>query len=223
MTAAIHRRRNRLALGAVLACLFFAFGSAGAFAQSSSGNAARTGGYRGLPYAVADFDGDALPDTATVEGGYAVTEADQYSIRLRLTGRGAESIFLTAPAGGLSVEAHDVNGDHSPDLVVATMLQHRPVAVFLNDGHGSFSRVLASKYQSSFDAAELPGASALTQSADGLAAIAPESGGYCALARATSGHVPQIGFITARQAVISTHKFLASNSGRAPPSAVFSL
>jgi hypothetical protein len=223
MTAAIYQRRNRIALAAVLACLFFAFGGAGASAQSSNGNAGHANGYRGLPYAVADFDGDEMPDTATVEGGYALSTADQYSIRLRLTGRGAESIFLTAPSGGLSVEAHDVNGDHSPDLIVATKWQHRPVAVYLNDGHGSFSRVEASRYQSTFDAAELPSASALTQQTDALAGLAPESGGFCALVRATTDHVPQSRFLATRSTVVSAHEFLAANSGRAPPAVAFSL
>jgi hypothetical protein len=220
MNAKIYRRRNWFGIATFLWCLVFLSGGSVATAQSS---VARPSGHRGLPYAVADFDGDARPDVATVEGGYAVTSADQYSIRLQLSGRDSLPIFLTAPSGGLSVEAHDVNGDHSPDLIVATKWQHRPVAVYLNDGHGTFSRVEASKYQSSFDAAELPGASALTQQSDALAGLAPESGGFCALVRATTDHVPQVRFAAARSNVVSAHEFLASNSGRAPPSVVFSL
>jgi hypothetical protein len=48
------------------------------------------------------------------------------------------------------IEARDVNGDHAPDLILATAWFKEPVAVFLNDGHGSFSRIEPAKFPVAF-------------------------------------------------------------------------
>src|SRR5271170_3994083 len=62
-----------------------------------------------------------------------------YSVQLHLSSVGQHSIQLVAPAGGLQIEARDVNGDDAIDLVLTTAWLKQPVAIFLNDGHGSFS------------------------------------------------------------------------------------
>lgn len=95
----------------------------------------------GLRFAVADFDGDVHPDVATVEtsGGNGLGRTN-YSIHLRLSASGQSSFQLIGPAGGLIIEARDINGDNAVDLVLATAWRRRPVAVYLNDGHGTFSR-----------------------------------------------------------------------------------
>lgn len=94
----------------------------------------------GLPFAIADFDGDLNPDLARVEVGSSDSTRSVYSIQFQLTTVGRQSIRLVAPVGGLQLLARDVNGDHAIDLVVMTAGLGQPVAVFLNDGHGGFSQ-----------------------------------------------------------------------------------
>lgn len=42
--------------------------------------------------------------------------------------------------GGLHVAAMDVDGDHDLDLIITTEFSRRPVGVWINDGHGVFSK-----------------------------------------------------------------------------------
>jgi hypothetical protein len=90
-------------------------------------------------FVIADFDGDAKPDFATVEADQFHIRVTDYSIHLRLS-RGSESaIGLTARSGGLQLFSRDVNGDDHLDLVVRTTLDSNLVAVLINDGHGNFT------------------------------------------------------------------------------------
>ncbi len=95
----------------------------------------------GAQFAVADFDGDLSPDIASVQSGQSNASGTDYWIRLQLSAARRESIRVVGPVGGLRIEARDVNGDHAVDLVLATAWLGQPVAIFLNDGHGRFSRV----------------------------------------------------------------------------------
>ena len=105
----------------------------------------------GLSFAVADFDGDRKPDTATVQASQGLSAFTQdYWVRLHLSTAGKIYIRLTGPSGGLLVEARDVNGDNAVDIVLATPWHNRPVAVLLNDGHGNFSQVDPSAYRKFF-------------------------------------------------------------------------
>jgi hypothetical protein len=88
--------------------------------------------------AIADFDGDLRPDVATVESGSAWARTS-YRIRFELSTGAAESIGVTAAAGGLQIWTQDVNGDSFPDLMISTKWLHEPVAILLNDGHGKFT------------------------------------------------------------------------------------
>src|ERR1700733_6033904 len=87
----------------------------------------------GPQFAIADFDGDHQPDEARIQAVRGPT--GKYTIRLRLSGEGEQSIQLAAPGSGLQIEARDVNADNRVDLVVVTAWFRRPVAIFLNDGH----------------------------------------------------------------------------------------
>lgn len=90
-------------------------------------------------FAIADFDGDRIPDLATVDVETGGTRGDKlYSIRFQLTSGEAQVFGVAAPAGGLQLVARDVNGDNALDLLVTTW-QHKAVAVLLNDGHGNFT------------------------------------------------------------------------------------
>jgi hypothetical protein len=178
MSVVTNRRRSRAAFAVFFVSLLSAFVTGRAAGQSNTEGTALASAHPGLPYAVADFDGDHQPDIATVEGGHASASVADYSIRFSLSGSGLLSIPVIAPSGGLSVEARDVNGDHVLDLIVATMWNRRPVAVFLNDGHGGFSRVEPSKFRSTFDSSNGPIASAPSQQRDAVATLASESSGF---------------------------------------------
>jgi hypothetical protein len=95
-------------------------------------------GAAGASFAIADFDGDSLPDFATVQPGLATASRTDYWIHFNFS-LGSESSFaVSAPAGGLQIASRDVNGDSFPDLIISTRIANEPVAVLLNDGRGNF-------------------------------------------------------------------------------------
>jgi hypothetical protein len=99
-----------------------------------------------VPFAIADLDGDRIPDLALVETGSLRSAQTNYSIRLQF-GAGPESaIGINAPFGGLRIAARDVNGDRSIDLIVTSNLDASFVEVLLNDGHGNFSVAAPGEY-----------------------------------------------------------------------------
>src|SRR5215469_2097807 len=104
----------------------------------------------GPSFAIADFDGDKRPDVASVEGGQLGFGSTTYSIRFRLTASAQQVTQLIAPPGGVALEARDVNGDNAVDLIVTTAWSRRPVAVFLNHGHGSFLRAGPAQFPGAF-------------------------------------------------------------------------
>ena len=93
----------------------------------------------GSPFAIADFDGDRMPDLASVQVANTRNSVTRYWIRFQLSTGARQSIGIMAPVGGLQLASRDVNGDNFLDVVVTTVLLHRPVAVLLNDGHGNFT------------------------------------------------------------------------------------
>jgi hypothetical protein len=94
-----------------------------------------------LSFSIADFDGDLKPDLANVQAGKSDLIRTDYWIQLHLSAAGRQAFQIVAPMGGLQIVARDVNGDHALDLVLTTAWLKQPVAVLLNDGHGTFSRV----------------------------------------------------------------------------------
>ncbi len=118
-------------------------------AAARSGNPLPNGAVE-TRFVIADLDGDVLPDFVSVRDELNGSENTNYWIQLQLSEAGRQSIHLVGPAGGLSIQARDVNGDHVPDLLLATAWSKRPVAIFLNDGHGVFSRVAPDRFPSAF-------------------------------------------------------------------------
>ena len=91
----------------------------------------------GGSFAIEDFDGDHHPDIAKVQTAQTSAGNSSYLVQVQLSANGERSLQVEAPSGGLMIEARDVNGDNAVDLVLTTALRHQPVAVFLNDGHGT--------------------------------------------------------------------------------------
>jgi hypothetical protein len=93
-----------------------------------------------LGLVMADFTGDTHPDLATVEVDRFDSSTAHYWIEIRLTEGGHQLLRLSAPFGGLLVTPRDVTGDGNLDLVIRSVKSRAPVALFLNDGSGHFSR-----------------------------------------------------------------------------------
>jgi hypothetical protein len=135
-----HRALLMLCFVACMACRADAAGNP---AQHSPASSLGINSY----FAIADFDGDQKPDLATVEvQDSRSSRSTRYSIRFQLTAGIAQVFGVTAPSGGLQIVARDVNGDNALDLLVTTALQHKQVAVLLNDGHGKFRLADASEF-----------------------------------------------------------------------------
>ncbi len=92
-------------------------------------------------FAIADFDGDNLPDMASVQIDQSGTYQSRYRIRFSLSTGLQQTVSVMGPVGGLLIASQDVNGDDFLDLVVKSAWQEQPVAVLLNDGHGNFIAV----------------------------------------------------------------------------------
>jgi len=132
----------------LLLLLALSCGSAKANADSQKIRNASVG--PGLTFAIADFDGDLRPDLVSVQAGRSDYSHTDYWIQLQLTAAGRQSIQVVAGIGGLQIAARDVNGDRAVDLVLTTAFLGQPVAVFLNDGHGSFSRAEPTAFPGAF-------------------------------------------------------------------------
>jgi hypothetical protein len=106
--------------------------------------------------AVADFDGDQLPDVASGTNLGRTTHGYAYRVDLDLT-KNLEatslSVFSIEP-NGLEIKAVDVDGDHDLDLVISSRLLREPIGVWINDGHGNFIAGDSSRYVSAFNDTE---------------------------------------------------------------------
>jgi hypothetical protein len=213
------RGRTRRSLLSALSCAFllflFGFGSASA-ASEETRNAAAAPAPSGQQLAISDFDGDLNPDLASVQAGLTTSGSTDYWIQLQLSAAGRQSIRLVAPAGGLVIEARDVNGDHTVDLILSTSLR-QPVAIFLNDGHGSFSRVAPSVFPGAFSNPVTSWASTSDQAMDAVG-IPPQSRpGILQAAKLLTNIRPRADSISQASAGFSVDFFFVSHAGRAPP------
>lgn len=195
----------------------------GAAANANVAKAPIAAARPGLSFAVADFDGDLRPDLASVQSGANDSGSTNYRIQLHLSSVGQQSIQLVAPTGGLFIEARDVNGDHAIDLVLTTAWFRRPVAIYLNDGHGGFSRAQPNAFPGAFSESKTNWTSTTSAPADTVG-LPPQSGASIRKAGRDSlhGHSPE-GLIPPASAGFLANPLLVSQPGRAPPSEVFYL
>ena len=172
-------------------------------------------------FAIADFDGDVRPDSASIQAGPNSSGTASYWIQLRLSALGQQSIQLVAPAGGLRMEARDVNGDHSIDLVLATAWFRQPVAILLNDGHGNFSRLQPTAFPEAFNDSKTNWDS-LANQVIGVLGVPPQShANLCSKAGGSLRRRASTGSVLPTGAHFLVSLFLISHAGRAPPSEVF--
>jgi hypothetical protein len=222
MFASSGRRRSSLAMAELvsrlLGLLFLVAFVAGTAAGSDIQSAPVSSVDPGLPLAIADFDGDLHPDLARVQIGRSEVGRTDYWIQFQLSGTGRQTIRVIAPAGGLQIAARDVNGDHAPDLVLTTSWFREPVAILLNDGHGSFSRVDPTAFPEAFTESETSWGSSPLQAPDAVG-VPPQSRAGIFSTTARLPHAgSQVGAILASNCRFPFSAFLISHPGRAPPS-----
>lgn len=99
-----------------------------------------------IHFAIADFDGDLQPDTATIRVTKGSSQTAEYFLELQLTSGSRPAIGILGPAGGLQITPQDVNGDKFADLVITSPFDSQFVAILLNDGKGNFKQVERSDY-----------------------------------------------------------------------------
>jgi hypothetical protein len=218
--------RNRLATTShllsrfLISFLFFGLLYGGTAARASAENPHAIALGPGLTFAIADFDGDRRPDFASIQPGQNRRGSSDYSIQLDLSELGRRSIHVVAPLGGLLIEARDVDGDHTVDLVVSTAWRKQPVAIFLNDGHGGFSRAEVTAFPGVSSACQRNLASAPNPATDVLG-MSPQSGaGICPDENDSGFNGSRASLIIASTTGFPPDSFLTSHSGRAPPSEV---
>lgn len=166
----------------------------------------------------ADLDGDTHPDSAKVWNTSASSATGRYWLELSLSSTGRQSIPLVGPAGGLVIEARDVNGDHAIDLILATAWFKQPVAVFLNDGHGSFFRAETAKFPGAFASRNMTLTDGSSLGGHALAIPVQYRGGLFAATKCLLAARPPTRILRDRYSSKSPEFFLSSSSGRAPPS-----
>jgi len=177
----------------------------------------------GLQFAVADFDGDHRPDLVGVQTAQGNVARTKYWIQLQLSAAGQQTISLFAPSGGLQIAARDVNGDQIPDLILTTTWLGQPVAIFINDGHGTFTRVEPSAFPDAFRESQTRWNSSTDRATDAVGVPPPSRAGVC-IAVARSPHAgSNAGAPSPSRQDFFSRLFLISQLGRAPPSAVLYL
>ncbi len=187
---------------------------------ATHGNVPTVAPGRGLPFAIADFDGDHRADIASVEAAPGTSTNNDYWVRLRLSASGKRYIPLSAPRGGLRVEALDVNGDRAVDLVFATAWLDRPVAILLNDGHGNFSRVDPSAFPQAFEKSQNAWNGRANDLSYGLGLPQESPIGDFRLARSTDASRAAVPYRNFGGPQLLPAAFLIRIAGRAPPAAI---
>jgi hypothetical protein len=170
----------------------------------------------GLPFVIADLDGDLRPDFASIQSGPDNSSGTDYWIQLQLAA-GRQSIRLVAPAGGLVIEARTANGHIAADLLVTTAWLRQPVAVFLNDGHGSFSRAEVAAFLGAFCQAQTNWGVTSNQAANAVGILPQSRTAACLKARSLPRFRGHAYSIPESSAGFPFSSFLISHAGRAPP------
>lgn len=93
----------------------------------------------GWSSAVADFDADGVPDSASAES-VQNHAGGGYRLNIRLSGGAVQRLTIAADQGAIDVTAVDVDNDRDLDIVVRPILSNDVIGIWLNDGAGQFTR-----------------------------------------------------------------------------------
>jgi hypothetical protein len=100
--------------------------------------------------ALGDFDGDQHADLALAEPQGVFNGAYRYRVDVYLsTDLNTTFDVDSGAAGGLHIIARDVDGDLDLDLVISSEFGREPVGIWINDGHGVFTKGQAETYRGS--------------------------------------------------------------------------
>jgi hypothetical protein len=194
--------------------------SAGASADADVPRPSTTSAGPGLQFAVADFDGDHRPDLVGVQTGQGNVARTKYWIQLQLSAAGRQTISLVGPAGGLRIAVRDVNGDQIPDLILTTSWLGQPVAIFINDGHGTFTRAEPSAFPEAFRESQTRWNSSADRTAEAVGVPPPSRVGVCIAVARWQHAGSKAGATSPSRREFFPSPFLISQLGRAPPCAV---
>ena len=213
-------KRSRLLIRFALSFLLLGLAWGGTAVRAHAENLSATSLGPGPTFAIADFDGDRRPDFASIQAGRNGSVSSDYSIQIYLSELGRRSIDLVAPIGGLLIEARDVDGDHTVDLVVSTAWRKQPVAVFLNHGHGIFSRAEVAAFPGAFRDCNTNLLCGSNPATDALG-ISPRPGaGICPEENDSAFEQLPATLSLASTTGFPPEPFQTSYAGRAPPSEV---
>jgi hypothetical protein len=175
---------------------------------------------QGLPFAVADFDGDFRFDLASIEAWPNNSGTTDYWIQLQLSATGSRSIRFVGAPGGLRLEARDVNQDRAVDLVLLSAWSREPVAILLNDGRGGFSRVEPTAFPEAFTNLATTWSLITNRAIDSFGVPLQSRAGACWNPRVLPQFQRRADAIPATSAELFFGCLQNSHAGRAPPSAV---
>ena len=92
----------------------------------------------GSTLAIADFDNDNKPDGAVLMASGWPQPRSNFRIDLHFTGRDNAELAFESSERALTVTARDVDHDGDIDVIVEEAFTHRPLHVWINEGHGDF-------------------------------------------------------------------------------------
>jgi hypothetical protein len=215
---------HRCATGKFLFCflslLFFAILMGGAVAAADVSSAQTFSLGPNLSFSVADFDGDSRPDLASVQAGTSNALSTDYWIQLQVSAAGRQTFRIVAPMGGIQIASRDVNGDNVLDLVLSTTWLEQPVAILLNDGHGTFSQVDPEAFPEAFREYRASWCSTTEHATDVVSAPPRSREDICSEMGSFHSLRPRSCIAASSDSRLAVGPFLISHSGRAPPSEV---
>jgi len=98
--------------------------------------------------AIADLDGDNIPDLASGLRTALTPQGYSYRVDLDFSANQETKVLnvVSQDSTGLNIEAVDIDGDHDLDLLVRGRLSPQPIGIWFNDGRGSFTREDPARY-----------------------------------------------------------------------------